>query len=236
MGQDRRFGVNAVDALGTLLLLTTTGGGDAVHLSLEVERPGGGRSAVHGFWFDPDNEWYVLTRRRYDRAELLEQRWARTTLCGREWAAMIGGDGGPLFEHDPVAFAPTCRRCLALMDAHFPAPVVDDRLPLLAEVVADTLVEHGYAEVHGVPGDQQVALRSAVRARVRERTGHASRTLVRDSRVVVTCDALYAEHEQEYARLVADALEEAFAPDAQPGRRRRQVPAWVVSWGTWNVD
>lgn len=60
------------------------------------------------------------------------------------------------------------------MDGYFPKPEVDGWLPVVVQVVADTLVEHGYAEVRGVPGDQQATLRTAVRARVRERTGHAS--------------------------------------------------------------
>lgn len=121
------------------------------------------------------------------------------------------------------------------MDGYFPAPLVDKRVPLVAQLVADTIVEHGYAEVHGVPGDQQATLRRAVRARVRELTGHASRTLVRGSTVMVTCPALYAAHEAEYAHAAAEAIEEVLGPGKREPRRPRGVPDWVVAWDAWDL-
>jgi hypothetical protein len=215
MALDRRHGVNAVDVMGTVLLLTTTSGGTAVHLAREELRPGLGRAAVRDAAFDPAATCYPPTAASYDRVELLRRRWATTTLCGREWAVMPGGDGGPLEVPDAVAFAPSCRRCLAVMDDYFPAPAVDDRLLLVARLAAHAMVRRGYVEVRGVPGDQQVALRRAVRADVRELTGHTVRTLVDGSTVLVTCDALRPE--------------DAAAAEAAP-------PPGVVVWGSVSAE
>jgi hypothetical protein len=39
------------------------------------------------------------------------------------------------------------------------AALADDWFPLIVEIIADTVAEHGYAEIRNVPGDQQAALR-----------------------------------------------------------------------------
>lgn len=231
----RLYGANTIDVGGTALLLTTTSGGDAVHLTRPQDP---GRPAVHDFYFRSDEnsemaEHYAPAVRNYDPNALLEPRWAEATLCGRVWAVMIGGEGGALSDYNHVAFAPTCRRCLALIDRHFPKPQVDPRLPLVAQVAADLVCERGYAELRGVPGDQQAALRKAVRELVRKRTGHRSQTYFHDGWVHVVCEAVYAQHEQEYSREAADAMGELLFGDgkSQPSPR----PDWTVSWDTWDV-
>ena len=60
--------------------------------------------------------------------------------------------------------APTCRRCLAIIDRWFPTPVADDRIALLAVKIGQAVHDYGTAEVVGVPGDQTAALRRAARA------------------------------------------------------------------------
>lgn len=62
------------------------------------------------------------------------------------------------------------------MDRHFPAPPPAPHLPLVVELVTDLLVEHGYAEIHGVPGYQQQLLRAQVRAKRRERVSEMIET------------------------------------------------------------
>jgi hypothetical protein len=42
---------------------------------------------------------------------------------------------------DEDADAPSCRRCLALMDKLFPPPNLNDRFPLVVQMVADTILE-----------------------------------------------------------------------------------------------
>jgi hypothetical protein len=108
-------GVNVIKAGDSAFLLTEVGGGTAIHLTPEQRE--GGRGAVEAFHLDDGRD--VPTVRNYDRAALLEARWSPTTLCGREWALMAGGDGGPLSPFSEAAFAPNRRRCLSLMDQHF---------------------------------------------------------------------------------------------------------------------
>lgn len=156
------------------LLLVGVSGGQAVHLVRLHPAPEPGRAAVPGHFFDSSNsEWHTLLC-RYDVAALRDPVWAHTTMCGRVWAAMVGGDGGALSEHREPAFAPTCRRCLTLMDRLFPAPAVDQRVPVVAQLVFGAVRTHGYAEVRGVPGDQLAVLRKEVRSLIRQRTGHPS--------------------------------------------------------------
>jgi hypothetical protein len=91
-----------------------------------------------------------------------------------------------------AAHAPArpCKRYLALLDRMFPPPSVHPRLPLIVRVVTDSVAEHGYAEVRGVPGDQQTELRRRIRALVRKETGHSCQTLVHESMVVVVCEPI----------------------------------------------
>jgi hypothetical protein len=98
------------------MLLTTTGGGVAVHLTAAAKTPDDGREAVPGDFVDADGGGLTDVPDGYDRAALTEPRWAETTLCGREWAVIVGGDGGAIGRYGGVAYAPTCRCCLTLID------------------------------------------------------------------------------------------------------------------------
>jgi hypothetical protein len=158
--RDGKYGVNSITVAAAELLLTSAGGGAAVHLTPLASDGAAGRAAVPEYCFRP-----APARRRpglanYDRDALLVERWAETTMCGRAWAVMIGGDGGSISPYDKEpAFAPTCKRCLALLDRMFPPPPIHPQLPLVARLVSDLVAEHGYAEIYDVPGDQQTELR-----------------------------------------------------------------------------
>jgi hypothetical protein len=220
-----RHGVNVINAGESAFLLVGISGGDAVHLAGET--PQGGREAVPEFWLDDVD---VSTIGNYDRAVLLQQRWSEKTLCGRVWAGMVGHDGESLTGYD-VAFAPTCRRCMASMDRHFPKPQANDRLGLVAKVTADLVGEHGYAEVHHVPGDQQGLLRSAVRSLVRKETGHSTSSLVHDPMVIFTCEAIYDLKRDEHSRAAVEAIGNALFGDGEA--RPVKTPDWRISWNTW---
>ena len=228
-----RHGVNAFRVGDVELLLTVISGGEAVHLARVADPQGTGRSAVHKFSFDPSNRHSAVLERSYDRAALLASRWAPMTLCGREWSSMIPGEGGPWNESsERVAFAPNCRRCLATMDKLFPAPLPDQRLPLVAQLVTDAVLEHGRAEVRGVPGDQQQSVRSAVRMLVRQRAGRSCRSYVHESRIFFVSEAIHAEHAEENMRAANEAIDLALSGgDLTP----ISEPAWCLSWDTWNV-
>jgi hypothetical protein len=212
------------------LLLVSCGGGNAVHLAgLGVDEPGVPAVSDDHFadtWLDR-----IPALSNHDRGALLAPRWSARTLCGREWAVMIGGDGGSIspFAGEEPAFAPSCRRCLAVMDRLFPAPPQHPQLALVAKVVADTVLEHGHAELHGVLGDQQAELRRRVRALVRELIGQGCQTLLHGSILFVICEALLKRHEAENNAAILAALDDEFA-----GRPRAALtPSWRLSWSTW---
>lgn len=115
-----RYGPNVVAIDRLQMLLATTSGGVAAHLTAAAHEPGTGREAVWDFHFDRDEPADTVTR--YDREALTDPCWAQTTLCGRQWAVMVGGDGGAVGRLGEVTFAPTCCRCLARIDRHFSEP------------------------------------------------------------------------------------------------------------------
>ena len=224
-----QHGVNVIRA-GELTFLLVSTGGEAVHLASETSH--NGREAVPEYWLDDIVK--VPTVGNYDRATLLAPRWLETTLCGREWAGMAANDGGTLTGyHDDVAYAPTCRHCMASMDRHFPKLQASERLDLIAMAAADLLGEHGYAEVRQVPGDQQKLLRSAVRSLVRKQTGHSVQSLVHESMVIFTCDAIYDLKRAEHGRAAMEAVA-AFLATGET--RPPKTPAWRISWSTPAAD
>lgn len=225
-------GVNAIEVNGAAMLLTTTGGGVAVHLTAAVENPGIGREAVPDFYFTGEMRTDDDALTGYDRAALTAPRWSPTTLCGRGWVAMAGGDGGAVGRFGKVAFAPTCRRCLALIDRHFPKPTPDSRLIIVARLVADAVVNQcGYAEIHDVPGDQQAELRRAVRAMIRKRTTHAVRTYVVDGTIHVECRVIHDEWAGGGGHEAAESIGAALAGQPMPETDRD----WVIDWTAWEV-
>jgi hypothetical protein len=156
-----RRGVNAIQIGGKQYLLTLTAG-EAAHLSRKAGPDEARRSAVASWDLNPEWQGSRVLRRDYERAALTDPRWAETTLCGRHWIIMAAGEGGDVGESGDEVSAPTCRRRLALMDRFFPEPELDDRFALVVQVVTDTVAEHGYAELRGVPGDHHAALRKHV--------------------------------------------------------------------------
>ncbi|OHV54012.1 hypothetical protein CcI156_03450 [Frankia sp. CcI156] len=229
-----KFGVNAVDVGGRSMLLTVTSGGDVIHLARLADLESSGRGAVHDFYFDSSRPHLSPTAAHYVREELLAPRWAETTLCGSVWAVMVGGEGGPLREDGRVAFAPTCRRCLTLIDRFYPTPRADRRLSLVAQLAADVVCEQGFAEVRSVPGDQQAELRKRIRKLVRARTGHGSKTFSLETTIYVECREIYDQHASEHSRVAMEALNQFLTAGGEALSRR---PAdWVVSWEAWDVD
>jgi hypothetical protein len=194
--------------------------------------PGTGREAVPDFYFNSNRRTNADALAGYDRAALTEPRWSQTTLCGRAWAIMVGGDGGDVSGHGEVAFAPTCRRCLTLIDRHFPKPPPDSRLSLVAQLAADVVVDlRGYAEIHDVPGDQQDQLRKTNRALIRQRTQHPVRTHSINGVIYIECQAIHHQRADQGMREAAEASSAALAGDPVPRVERE----WVISWATWDV-
>lgn len=226
-----KHGFNTITA-GESVLLLTVGGGDAIHLTRESAPGATGQEAVPSHYFSASKPGASRLKRAYDKTLLTAPRWAEKTLCGRPWIRMASGDGGPVGEFgEEEAFAPTCRRCLALMDKLFPEPRRDGRFPLVAKLVTDLLMEHGYAEVRHVPGDQQAALRKHVRLAIRRLTGHPTQTFVHESIVIFVCEPIHKLHEKENMRDAAEAMDRFFT--GQPIHLEER--AWRLSWDTWDI-
>jgi hypothetical protein len=215
---DTKREMNMISAGNVTLLLTVTGGGSAIHLTREAQHEELGRDAVPGYYLDDSREL------GYDPEDVSDPRWAEITFCGRPWVLMAGG-----YRDDEGAHAPSCRRCLALMDRLFPPPELDERFSLIAQLVTDTILEHGYAEIRSVPGDQQAALRKQVRAEVRRRTGHGSRTYVHESMVVFVCEPIHDQHKDEMEELARKAVSDFLTGKPSSPVRR----PWHLSWDTW---
>jgi hypothetical protein len=217
--------INAINAGTVTLLVTLTSGGTAIHLTREAEPEEPGRSAVPEHYLDDSRGF------GYDLSEVVASRWAEATLCGRPWVLMAEGDA----DEDDATAAPSCRRCLALMDKLFPPPELDDKFPLVVQLVADTIIEHGYAEIRSVPGDQQLALRSQVRAEVRRRTGHGPATAAArmfTSMVIFVCEPIHAQHAAEMEELAREAMSDFL--NGVPSRPVRRP--WRLSWETWATE
>jgi hypothetical protein len=210
--------------------LLVHGSGGTAHLAEEV--PTGGRAAF-------DAEDFRGARRRGfkgEASELRAERWAPKALCGNEWGCMSPTAETAAFfwfSVEEVA-APECKKCLRKLDALFPQPAVAPAVNLLAELAADQVIEHGSAEIYGVPADQVEALRKQAKKAVRAR-GFSSRTVQRDDLVLIYSDAAYEAIPLEVRlardRAVADAMSIVFDGGHRP---QRETP-WRLRWSTWDV-
>ncbi len=217
--------INAIRIGDSEYLLTVTTG-DAVHLTRKTGPGETGQSAVPDRFLSP-GPGQLASLRSYDQAALARPRWEAATLCGREWVYMAGvrwwDDEDPGGED---ASAPSCRRCLALMDKLFPEPERDERFDLALQVITGTVAEHGYAEMWNVPGDQQAALRKQVRSAVKKRTGHPTQTLARGSLLVFVCEPIHQQHAGVREHAIAEATSSVLT-----GQSPRPLPTpWRLSW------
>jgi len=213
--------LNVIEVDGKQFLLTATAG-DAIHLTREADREENGQAAV------PDH-YLEDFERTYDMTAILEPKWAEKTLCGRQWILMEGDRDDE--EQGEARYAPSCRRCLALLDTLFPAPKLHDRFPLVVRIIVDTVLEHGTAEVLDVPGDHQAALRREVRAEVKKRMGYGLKTYAHESTVIFVCDPIYDLHADEHMHRGAEAVN-AFL-SGKPRSHQSPTRLW---WRTWAAE
>ncbi len=217
---ETRRGLNVIEVSGKQFLLTATAG-DAIHLTRETDSEESGQPAV------PDH--YVNDfEQTYDIAAILEPKWEETTLCGRQWILMEGDRDG---EEGEASDAPSCRRCLALLDRLFPAPKLNEQFPLIVQVITDNVLEYGTAEILDVPGDQQAALRREVRAEVKKRAGYGLTTHAHESMVIFVCDPIYDLHADEHMRRGAAAVDAVLTGKPIPPQ-----PPTRLSWSTWAAE
>lgn len=209
---------NSISVLGRDLLLVDVGSGTETHLAEVSEGPG--RSARH-----QGNEDVPLAG-----------RWNPSTLCGRTWNRMAAGADEllPLWR-DP-AFAPTCRRCLRILDSWFPTADTPSGVWLLAAVVAEEVTKFSSTYVTSVPVEHVEATRAAIRKALRSQ-GFRSSTRVVDGVVHVWSDDAYdALDPAEIRTRVTSAIQLiTTGVDAVPPRDPDSTPG-PVDWHTWVVD
>lgn len=209
---------NSISVLGRDLLLVDVGSGTETHLAEVAEGPG--RSAQH----------------QGNEPAPLAGRWSHSTLCGHTWNRMAAGADEllPLWR-DP-AFAPTCRRCLRILDAWFPTADTPSSVWLLAAVVAEEVTRFSSTYVTSVPVEHVEATRAAIRKALRSQ-GFRSSTRVVDGVVHVWSDDAYdALDSAEIRTRVTSALQLiTTGVDAVPQRDPDSTPG-PVDWHTWVVD
>jgi hypothetical protein len=210
--------LNSLNVAGQPMLLTRTNSGVAIHLTT-TDATGDARAAK------PDWEDWP---REAVTDELVEKSWSPKSLCGRTWAAMADGFDDHAGRRVDRPEAPTCRRCLAVIDKLFPTPTPDDRIPVLADLAAAAVNEHGTAEIVGVPGDQMNLLQRAVRAELRQRFGFSTRTFTQDGLLVVSSPETRHLIEQTAVRAMVD-----FDFGATT---RVDDSGWRFHWTAWSVS
>lgn len=221
--------LNSIVVEGEQLLLGQTDSGLAVHLITTSVGWADARAAIPATWLDRSTRDYVESIANYSQALLVEPGWSLRTLCGIEWRGMAAGDGGPLRAWQESAFAPTCRRCLTSLDRRFPDPTPDDRIALLAALIAQAVEEYGSAEVVGVPGDQLKPLRAAARRELRRRLGYDGKTYVNNDFLLVTCDEATEQARLAMAQEAVKSMQLGI-----PSGQSHDESGWRFRWHTWS--
>lgn len=221
------YGVNTITIEDEHFLLA---GDEATHLVAKSQDQGTARPAIESW------QWEVAEgcQASYDRSELEAPRWSHRTLCGRDWSRMEPADGPGFSPWSRPIYAPSCRSCLRIVSSRLQSPPLDDRIPLVASLVLQEVVEHGDSRVDGVPGDQVEALRVAIRAELRRhqlrgRTYHFGETVFIESDDAY--NALPEKRKDEIQQHVMDALNSMM--NAHHGWR--SSPPRGISWDTWRV-
>lgn len=206
--------VNTITVVGRELLLVEVGGGE-VHVASEYAD---GEIGIE-IGGAPDNDENAIL-------------WANKTLCGREWFRVAPGAEDPTLLWLDAAFVPTCRACLRIVDSWLPKSTAPAGLSLLAEVVADAVVERSSTYVTGVPGEHLEVTRRAIRKALRDRGFNSGTRPVDDVLVVWSDDAFDALDRDEIGVRVAERIERIMSGQTS----EVPVPQPTIAWSTWVVD
>lgn len=177
------YGANTIMIADEPFLLA---GHEATHLVAEGHDRDTARPAVESWQWEAAEEWQAS----YDRPQLEAPRWNQRTLCGRDWSTMAPADGPGFSPWSLPIHAPSCRSCLRVVSSRLQSRPLDDRIPLIANLVLMEVIEHGDSRVDGVPGDQVEGLRAAIRAELRRRCLRG-RTYLYGETVFVESDDAY---------------------------------------------
>jgi hypothetical protein len=234
-------GVNSLK-IGNSEYLLAVAGGWAVHLVSETAGTEDPQPAVAAEDLDPSTPGFNPAAMDYDWDALTATRWRPTTLCGRDWGIMAAGELGPIHRWSSTDMkpdlAPTCRTCLRSIDRFFPPPAMDDRVRLLARLAADAVVEHGSAEIIGIPGDQLSGFRSRARQELSRRGFHSNTLVHGDLCVVVSEEAHNAIPEEIRDQRFQEAV--ALLPNPLLSDSTVEEPVvhdrpWRFDWDAWEI-
>jgi hypothetical protein len=208
-------------------LLAGVGIGEAVHLVTETE----GANAVAIAPIDRD-EWDARPLNpAYDEAELRAEQWAPRTLCGRDGWGMAPTAAGRvhvspayIFDEDDTEVAPSCQRCLKLLDRQFPESEPDDQLAAMVSRCVRELSLWNSLLIEDVPVTQMELLRKGIRAECRKR-GWVLQTTVQDRRLFAITEGAVTPERQVF--IDADARRRM---NSEPGTIPRG--SWHFTWGT----
>jgi hypothetical protein len=158
--------------------------------------------------------------------------WEQKTLCGREWFHEAPGPDDPTLLWQDAAYAPTCRACLRVVDSWLPKSTAPAGVSLLAEVVAEAVVERSSTYVTGVPGEHLEATRRAIRKALRDRGFRSNTHVVDDVLAVWSDDAYNALDRDELGAGMRAALDRIIAGDMSEA----PAPPPAIAWSTWVAD
>lgn len=215
-----RAKANKITVHGRIYVLAWVGA-NAVHLVAEAGAEGAVRPIMNHAGAEPNPA--------YDPDELTNASWATRTLCGRgEWI-MCPTEAGRAFVsmsngREDAVVAPSCKRCLTILDKQFAEPAPAERLGWNVIRAMEQLQEWGCVHILGVPADQAELLRRRLRAQARQR-GWKFQSTVSDGQLIAASeDALSAE---QWAAVMADSMQRIHALNsgAQLGE-----PSWRFPW------
>lgn len=165
----------------------------------------------------------------YDPGELTNASWATTTLCGRGDWIMCPTEAGRAFlsmwnGREDAVLAPSCKRCLAILDKQFAEPVPAERLGWNVIRAMEQLQEWGCVQVLGVPADQAELLRKRLRVEARHR-GWKFLSRVGDGYLIVASEDALSPERREL--VMAESMQRIHAVNsgAQLGQ-----PSWRFAW------
>ncbi len=194
--------------------------GNAAHLVSRAD-DGQGRPIVDHFG--------AMLNPAYEPTKLTEATWSQRTLCGRDEWVMCATEAGRGFEsiwngREAAVVAPTCKRCLRILDKQFPPPPPDQRLDGNVMRAVEELEQWGCLHVWGVPGEQIEVFRKSLRAQARLR-GWRFQSSVFDGQLVVSCpNALSPERDEFVTRESMERMRRMNSDQELP------PPSWRFAW------
>lgn len=196
-------------------------GGHAAHLVAKAKVGGTSRTLVG----DARSELNPA----YEAAALMDPTWSVRTLCGRDGWFMCPTDAGRAFQspwngQEQSVAAPTCRRCLRILDNCFPEAEPDERLAWNVARAVEELELWGSFGVRGVPGDQTELLRKGVRAEARRRGWKFSSSVVGGVLIGSSENSLTPQQRDAVTREAMQRMD-AIANDVQLPQ-----PSWRFDW------